>query len=114
MKPISPKDASLKAITKFPKEVIETFNELIIENLKVIGVTAGVKKATASFTQDTVVARICTKMDITRSEVFDNKYLDIEPLFEGEGWFVEYDKPAYNENYPSKFTFTSNFSINSN
>ena len=110
MKPISPKDASMKAIVKFPKEVIEAFNEVIVENLKVINSTGGTKRTVAEFTQDVVVNRICAKMDITRDEVFNKKYLDVEHIFEKEGWTVDYDKPAYNESYKATFTFSGKFS----
>jgi hypothetical protein len=32
--------------------------------------------------------------------------LDIEPIYREAGWIVEYDKPAYCENYDANFTFT--------
>jgi hypothetical protein len=31
--------------------------------------------------------------------------LDIEDTYREAGWKVEYDKPAYCENYPANFTF---------
>lgn len=41
----------------------------------------------------------------TRREVFDHHWLDIEPIYRKVGWNVEYDKPAYCENYRAHFIF---------
>lgn len=44
-------------------------------------------------------------MDVPRNVVFANKWLDIEDIYREQGWRVDYDKPAYNENYQASFTF---------
>ena len=59
------------------------------------------------FTQDSLID-YCLKYapkDVTRSTLFDNNWLDIEPIYRRAGWVVEYDKPAYCEDYPATFTF---------
>ena len=60
------------------------------------------------FTQDTLI-EYCLKYapneEIDRKTIFDNHWLDIEPIYRKEGWIVEYDKPAYCENYAANFTF---------
>lgn len=40
-----------------------------------------------------------------RNMLFKNHWLDIEPTYRRVGWIVNYDKPAYNESYPTNFTF---------
>jgi hypothetical protein len=62
---------------------------------------------TATILQEEVVERIICKYKYTveRSEIFDKGWLDIEDIFEGVGWKVEYDKPSYCDSYPASFTF---------
>jgi len=43
---------------------------------------------------------------VAEANIFDNHWLDVEPIFEDCGWKVEYDKPGFNENYPATFKFT--------
>ena len=45
------------------------------------------------------------KEEINRNIVFENNWLDIEPIYRKVGWTVIYDKPAYCESYPATFTF---------
>lgn len=56
--------------------------------------------------QNEAVALIASRMDVDRNTVFKNKWLDVESLFENEGWKVNYDKPGYCESYEASFKFT--------
>lgn len=40
-----------------------------------------------------------------RGIIFDNNWLDFEPLYRKKGWSVEYDKPGYCEDYEAYFKF---------
>lgn len=97
MKPIKPSQVQGKKNAAFPDEVIEAFNELIVENWQ--GNSATVK-------QGQVVGRIMAKMQITSAEIYQNNYLDVEPLFRKAGWKVMFDKPGYNETYEGYFVFS--------
>lgn len=44
----------------------------------------------------------------TRQQVYDNKWLDFEPLYRKVGWKVEYYKPDFNEAGPAFWRFFSN------
>jgi len=99
VKPISPKDAvSLRYI---PDEVIESFNELIAENLDLNG--------KATFRVDNVICRIINKglvLEEHKQEIYDKKWLDIENIYEPLGWIVKYHSPSYGDScYESFFTF---------
>jgi hypothetical protein len=96
VKPISPKEAQRKKISSIPDEVFESFNELIAEKIR---------DGEAVVRQCDVVERICAKMNCTKDLIFDKHWLDVEPRYEKEGWFVDYDKPAYCETYEATFTF---------
>ncbi len=90
-KPITPSEVA--SGTHIPDEVIAAFNELIAEG------SGNVK-------QGAVVTRIMAKMpDVTRSQIFERGWLDIEGAFRKAGWKVEYDKPGYCESYEAYWTF---------
>jgi hypothetical protein len=97
-KPLTPKEAQAKKNNLFPEKVIDAFNELIAENLQ---------GKTSTFSQKDVVARICSKLDVTKDEVFKKHWLDVESTFESQGWKVDYDRPGFNETYEATFTFTA-------
>jgi len=104
--PITPSEAIEKKQQIVPEFVFEAFNELIARNLS--GGYATVK-------QDDVVALILKKMNSVsvtwegmgedRARIFDEHWLDIEPLYKKAGWVVKYDSPGYNETYAATFTF---------
>ena len=98
IKPISPKEASSLKRERIPDYVIEAFNEMIAKKA-----TSG----TVSFKQKDVVDLILKKAPegTTSSFLFENHFLDVEPIFIDAGWRVEYDKPGYNESYEPTFTF---------
>lgn len=48
------------------------------------------------------------KDEINSTVIFDNHWLDIEPIYRKVGWTVIYDKPAYYETYDANFTFKIN------
>ena len=63
---------------------------------------------TSHFTQNELIDCILKYKpdeEINRNTLFDNHWLDIEPLYRIAGWEVKYDKPAYCEDYPANFTF---------
>jgi hypothetical protein len=80
-----------------PEEVFTAFNELIRENLR--GRVATVYQSDAEI-------RVADKLSLTKKEVMDKGYLDVEDAYRKAGWKVEYDKPAYNESYEAFFRFT--------
>lgn len=92
VKPISPKDVA----GQIPDAVLSVFNTLITQNFR---------SGSACVLQDNVVAEL-VKRGLNRDEIFNRGWLDVEALYRGAGWTVEYNKPAYNdEPYPATFTF---------
>lgn len=104
VKPITPKEVVEKAKASFPSEVIEAFNELILEQWD---------GRQSIVHQSAVLARIVSKMsidtDLSRrvleSKVIDKHYLDVEDFFRENGWYVEYDKPSIGDNYEAYYKF---------
>jgi hypothetical protein len=95
IKPITPKEAKKQKVANIPAEVILAVNQLITEKLGSTG--------TCIFTQTDIVERILALFKnadshCSRDMIFDNKWLDFEPLFEAVGWNIKYDD--------NTFTFT--------
>lgn len=61
----------------------------------------------ASFTQEEIIKEILSlNTEYDRTHIFEEKWLDVENIYREYGWWVEYDKPAFNETYDATFTFT--------
>lgn len=98
VKPISPREVAKSKLSQIPDEVIEAFNELIAESFS---------DGCSVVKQSKVVTRIGKKMKKSGNKTkFDNNWLDIEEIYEKNGWKVVYDQPGFNESYPTTFTFT--------
>ena len=97
IKPIKPSEVT----QHIPGWIIRGTNDCILDHYREL-------TKESHFTQDELIES-CLKYapdeNITRGTIFDNGWLDIEPLYRKEGWIVEYDKPAYCENYPANLTF---------
>lgn len=95
MKPLTPQEAQQSFNNNLPDFVIESANELIVENLDSYG--------GAHFTFDDLEERIKSKM--TGDTEFNHKWLDVEDVFRKFGWSVSVDKPGYCETYKGNYTF---------
>ncbi len=95
--PITPDQAKKEKTDLIPDYVIEAVNVLIIKNLRPSSFTIKQK--------DLVAEIIKLKPSITSQELFDNHFLDIEPIFSKYGWDIRYDKPGYSESYDAYFEF---------
>lgn len=95
-KPITFQEAKEKYVKQIPDEVINCFNEAIVDNL--CGHSATVKVSD-------VAARM--RKAFGESKEFESRWLwDIEDVYRKAGWTVNYDAPGHNESYPATFTFT--------
>lgn len=82
---------------EFPDFVIEAFNELI----------QGVPfRPVIRIEQEDVIMRMMSlNPEITRQEIFDKHYLDVENYYKRAGWKVQYFKPAYFEDWKAYWEF---------
>lgn len=99
VKPISPSEIAEKKKEIIPDFVIEAWNKAIAQKWS---------NNKSYIDQDYIVEQIIlsSPTEIDRTTVFDEKWLDIEDIYEAEGWKVKYDKPHYSENYKAHFIFT--------
>ncbi len=94
--PIKPEDVGAAKLKHLPPEVIESFNELIARNFS---------SGSATVLQKDVVSSLVCK-GFKSEDIFENHWLDVEEIFEKNGWKVSYDKPGYNESYDASFMFS--------
>jgi len=97
---ITKKDAIMLKKAMIPDEIIIAVNSLIIKHLKPDG--------TAIVTQEEILKEVCGDPEcgkLTRNEIFDNNWLDIEDIYREKGWKVFYDIPSFNESYNAYFEF---------
>jgi hypothetical protein len=104
IKPISPQEVSETHDKNLPEFVIEAFNNLILANF-IEGECLIHQNRAISEIMD--VAEKKYDKEVTRKQIFDNRWLDIESAFRKNGWKVEYDKPGFNETYEAYWTFKS-------
>jgi hypothetical protein len=101
VKPLTPADIPSAKKAGVHDAVIEAFNELIAANFN---------DGEADFTQNAVIELILSKMGrsgLTRNDIFEKGWMNIEEVYEDSGWSVDYDKPIgyAGETFEAHFTF---------
>lgn len=98
IKALSPDEIIKDLDSIIPESVITAVNNLLKEKYRGHSVI---------LTQKKIVSAII-KLDPTlkRDTIFDNNYLDFEPIFTKAGWTVKYNSPDRDENYDEYFEFT--------
>lgn len=97
---ITKKDAIMLKKAMIPDEIIIAVNSLIIKHLKPDG--------TAIVTQEEILKEVCGDPEcgkLTRDEIFDNHWLDIEDIYREKGWEVFYDQPCFSGSHNAYFEF---------
>lgn len=96
--PLNPKDIIDNIETSFPSFVIEAINNVLKRNFRGNQV---------NISQDEILKEIVklSPKRITKDKVFNNSWMDFEPLYRKYGWEVRYDGPGYNESYEPFYIF---------
>lgn len=97
--PIRPSETTEAWRKLIPDSVIEVWNELIAKG------AAGGKHNFSISQDDAVLALLEKHPDMTRRQIFDRKWLDIEEIYRSYGWEIEYHKSPYYDSSPSYFEF---------
>lgn len=95
--PITPDQIGHAQRVALPPVVVDTWNTLIAQHWS---------GGSAKIMQNEAVTDLMAATGLSRTDVFDKHYLDIEQMYRDAGWKVEYDKPGYNESYEASFTFS--------
>jgi hypothetical protein len=98
IKPLSKEE--VKRGKTIPDIIIKTVNELLIKNYH---------NGKAIIMQSEIVDMVSGDSGdpdcISRTDIYDNNYLDFEDIYRAIGWKVTYDKPGYSESYDPRFIF---------
>ena len=99
--PLSPSDITNNLHNIIPDVVITAVNNIL---------TKKYRGSSINITQEEIIREI-VRLDpnMNSEQLFENRWLDIEPIFRSVGWQVEFDKPAYHESYEAFFTFSIPF-----
>lgn len=108
MEPLTPAQALQQKVSNIPQEVIDAFNTLLASRYSGHSVTIRQNEVI-----DLILKNLNYEVDYngdpaqtySRQDIFNQHWLDIEPLYEKNGWKVTYDKPAYCETYEPFFVF---------
>lgn len=84
--------------SRFPDYVFEAFNEAIKD---------AVADGSRTIYRNKIVGLIVEKSEgaCTRNEVFDNHWLDVEPIYKEKGWDLKYVKLPYYDTNDHYFYF---------
>jgi hypothetical protein len=102
VKPINPSEAKAAALKAIPDEVIQAVNELIVENF-----STGTITIAQSEIKQRAKSLMYPNLEDPQKGNFESRWLDFEDIFRQNGWKVEYDRPAYYENYQPLFRFST-------
>ena len=97
VKPITPKEVTEKRDSSIPDGVLKAFNDLITKHWT--GSSATIK-------QDEAAKLAAKNLKCSTEKLYDNHWMDVEPIYRKAGWSVKYDKPGYNESYEAYFVFS--------
>lgn len=88
VKPITPENVVEKKEQIMPDFVIEAFNTVIAKNYS---------HGSARFNKDEAINAIikASESSVTRQKIFDEKWLDVEGIYQRAGWKVSYDDDYY-------------------
>lgn len=95
--PISPDDIPAAKAAVIPPEVFDAWNEVITKHYT---------NGRSHFNQVVIADAVVKATGASVTEVYGNKWLDVEDAYRAQGWNVEYDRPAYCDTYEANFTFT--------
>ena len=101
IKPVTPEKVNKTKQKQIPDQVMQAFNTLIAKEWD---------GSSARIQQKEVVSEILKNFKksgtkIKGEKIFENNWLDVENIYRGAGWLVEYDKPGYSEDYEAYWTF---------
>lgn len=93
--PIKPSEVAKTKMEVFPDEVLEAFNELIAQNFS---------GNYARFTVKDVI-NLMTAKGLNSNEIRKNGWLNVEEVYQAQGWKVRYESPDSDQNFAAYFIF---------
>lgn len=102
IKPITPAQAKAGKQDSIPDFIYEAFNKFIIDNLSISGRSSFKQKKLVEYIIDTAAIN---GDSLTSGIIFTNQWLDVEAIYEKQGWKVKYESPCIGESFDEYFEF---------
>lgn len=96
-RPITPAEVVGLKRSSIPAAVFDGFNAMIASSWDG-------REATFSM-KDAEEAILALDKSLKSDQLYDNGWMDVEPIYRREGWSVEFEKPGYCESGEAMFTF---------
>lgn len=90
IKPINPSEVVALKRSRIPDEVIEAFNEAIVDRYD-----NGIAKVDA----EDIAREIAARISVSTDEVYRRKLLDVEDIYRAEGWTVQFHTVSGGRNF---------------
>lgn len=94
--PLSPKDLKESVDKAIPSFVIRAVNKLLKKDFR--GGEVIIRKKD-------LLSEIKKIKEISDAELYDNKWLDFEPIFRKNGWNVAFESPDRDQSFDDYFKF---------
>jgi hypothetical protein len=94
--PFTPADAQADKINNIPDAIIEIVNSILSKKYS----------NRIVILQSDIINEALATHRISREDIFENGWMDFEPLYRNAGWNVEYAKPEFNKQFEPYFVFT--------
>lgn len=101
VKPFTPEEAQAVHLKNIPAFVIDTFNELLGFNYCDGEICLNLSQ---------VLEKVCEKSGYEAQHILNMNWLDVEPLYQANGWSVSYKTPGWRDDFPiePRFVFKKN------
>ena len=94
--PLSPKDLKDSVDKAIPSFVITAVNKLLKKDFR---------NSEVIIKKKDLIIEIKKIKEVTNEELYDNKWLDFEPIFRKNGWNVAFESPDRDESFDDYFKF---------
>ena len=99
VKPLTPEEERKVREGSFPDWIFEAVNTLIIRNMR------GNQEFSIRQREIMTEALNLAPDGTTSQKIYDNGWMDFEPMYRSHGWEVKYKSPAMDESWDAYFTF---------
>ena len=101
-RPMTPQEVRDAQHDSIPDFVFEVVNDLLVKEMSPTSKHATLK-------QDDIAEAIRARPEYNQMDqppdIYNAHWMDFEDHYRKAGWIVDYDRPAYNENYSATFSF---------
>ena len=104
--PLSPAEALNNKSKALPEYVLRAVNDLLTKHITSLNPGSSIRFTTDDLIDLSIKWATSLGYSVTRQDLYDNTWLDIEPAYRTHGWTVQYEAPSYGDDpFKPYFTF---------